>query len=106
MKRLEELAQEYADKNAGGECSDDEPGIIRAFEAGYQAAKGSNTLEKSDSWISVKDRLPEVEQYVVIFWNDMFQISYLTVWEHFAIGASGIVPEPTHWMPLPKPPTE
>ena len=68
--------------------------------------KVMNSSNNLNGWISVKDRLPEVEEYVVILWNDMPQISYLTVWEHFAIGAGGITPEPSHWMPLPPPPTE
>ena len=40
MKTPEELAQEYANSNSGGECQNDEPGIIAAFIAGYQAEIG------------------------------------------------------------------
>ena len=36
-KTPKQMAQEYADKNSGGECCDDEPGIKEAFMAGYQA---------------------------------------------------------------------
>lgn len=38
-KTPEQLAQKYANENCGGECPDDEPGVIAAFLAGYKAAK-------------------------------------------------------------------
>lgn len=55
-------------------------------------------------WISVKDRLPEAEQRVVIFDRGQFSVSYLTAWGHWAIEQQDVMKEPTHWMPLPKPP--
>ena len=39
MKTPEQIAEEYVDKNSGGECSDDTGGLRNAFLAGYQAAK-------------------------------------------------------------------
>ena len=38
-KTPEQIAEEYVDKNSGGECSDDTGGLRNAFFAGYQAAK-------------------------------------------------------------------
>lgn len=38
-KTPEQMAEEYVDKNSGGECSDDTGGLRNAFLAGYQAAK-------------------------------------------------------------------
>ena len=60
-------------------------------------------------WISVKDRVPEREQMVLVYgscWN-------LEVYPYRLAEAMGEPPEAcfdcpnvTHWMPLPKPPSE
>jgi len=53
-------------------------------------------------WISVKDRLPEIGQKVITFPSISDQ-----VFEKygFITSTSGQQKPITHWMPLPKPPT-
>lgn len=52
-----------------------------------------------NNWISVKDRLPEHNTYVLV--TDGSEVHRSKVWEEFF--DMGPV---THWMPLPKPPEE
>jgi hypothetical protein len=66
-----------------------------------------NSSNNSNGWISVKDRLPEVGERVLIYvpatdgdcdhWIADFQMQ--GKWQMFGYNA-------THWMPLPKPPEE
>lgn len=108
MKTPEELAQKYANKNCGGECQDDEPGVIKAFLAGYKAA--------APQWISVKDRLPE-EDVEVLFFSPKTEFNCCFVGYRPKKDAyvdpegNGLMPRIiekyyTHWMPLPEPPKE
>ena len=65
-------------------------------------------------WISIKDRLPELGEHVLVFCNiyGIFIASYEDIgagkkwgnWRDFN-GNLGILP-PTHWMPLPTPPNK
>ena len=67
------------------------------------------------NWISVKDKLPDGMIDVLIF--DPFHNEMITAWfiekeNRWVSGLSApedyfeINPEPTHWMPLPEPPTK
>lgn len=61
-KTPEEMAQKYANKNCGGECQDDEPGVIKAFLAGYKAAQEHShaALEEAEARIQeLRDQLME-----------------------------------------------
>jgi hypothetical protein len=67
------------------------------YRAGYQAA--------APQWISVKDRLPEIGERVLISYYDGVSIgSYHRNDDWHGIGI--ILRSVTHWMPLPKPPEE
>lgn len=57
------------------------------------------------TWISVKDRLPENENPVLVFDGDYFEVAY---WDGdmWADESCDKFPYPTHWMPLPEPPQE
>ena len=117
MKTPEQMAEEYA--NDWHKDCDYPPEILRhtkkatanVFLAGYQAAKDSAARDTDGidtgtkmQWISVKDRLPEIDQ-----WCSWWDISGATEpctafrsvndietwWENY-----------THWMPLPKPPED
>jgi len=83
------------------------------YKAGYKAAKESNSPEKPDGWISVKDRLPEIGEWVLINGPEVCQriespsASWKAEYAWNTDHESFYYPEDiTHWMPLPKPPTE
>jgi hypothetical protein len=147
MKTPEELAVEYADRNSGGECSNDWNGLVDGFLAGYQAAKNiygsklqqmrlerpafkKNEIEvligqansdgyargfkdglvAQESWISVKDRLPEDSDdlSIMLVWRSI-EHDYDTVRWRYQQGWDCVIQDKatiTHWMPLPKPPEE
>ena len=80
--------------------------LSNAFLAGYQAAKESNSPEKPDGWISVKDRLPEdVSEVLIAFGGGVSIACYGGDWRHPVYPMLPLL-SVTHWMPLPKPPTE
>jgi Protein of unknown function (DUF551) len=101
-KTPEELAEEY--------CAS--PYEKDAFLAGYQAA--------APQWISVKDRLPELRQEVLVWYDNGYEVAYLQKFEppklqypqfnnvemfEWCFGDFEDF-DVTHWMPLPEPPKE
>ncbi len=58
-----------------------------------------------NSWISVKDRLPDEGKYVLVWESQGFAYCDKLICGIWNIGASNgaII---THWMPLPEPPKE
>ena len=57
-------------------------------------------------WISVKDRLPKIDEEVLVCFTDGFnQIKFGVAWTISIDGWSGYFGgNITHWMPLPEPP--
>lgn len=59
-------------------------------------------------WISVEDRLPETEGYVIVAWaNGYVELSRCTrdKYSHGGSWHPDFIPDDiTHWQPLPKPP--
>jgi len=92
-----------------------------AFLAGYQAAKDQladagkvmNSSNNSNGWISVKDRLPEVDKYVLVTHRTSQDYTNLKVMEACRIsddeyeiwGDHAILADYVdYWMPLPEAP--
>ena len=64
----------------------------------------SHEMGERMRWISVKDRLPEDDQTVLVFLNDNCDLMFYEdgLWR----GKEYIDWKPTHWMPLPEPPSK
>lgn len=77
--------------------------------ARYEDLGEPEELQRKPEWISVEDRLPEVDEtgytYVLVCMDDEFiTTADFTTDESFGLWEdSG---EVTHWMPLPEPPKE
>lgn len=122
-KTPEELAEEYANTQ---NCLDDRTSRRYAFLAGYKAgcentqtqlAVGETIVKEllgKTQWISVKDRLPDIYQRVLILIRGRIFISSIEeeYGDEYRDGAIRFWdgdwdwPEVTHWMPLPAPPKE
>ena len=67
-------------------------------------------FEKVAEWISVKDRLPERNQNVLIAREKPFHTYLLTAFQRDGVFHSNqdaiMLGKVTHWMPLPKPPVK
>jgi hypothetical protein len=102
-KTPEELAEEYAKDFYGNGEHLDFPDSQTFFLAGYQAA--------APQWISTKDRLPEIGQWILVDGPEVVRLieppssnwksAYAWETDHESFYAFGDV---SHWMPLPEPP--
>lgn len=90
----------------GGECDHPHPDAL-AMDALYAENKQLRAeverLREAQRWISVEERLPEADVYVVVLhqnglFNITFILKYTTEW--------ATISKVTHWMPLPEPPKE
>lgn len=116
MKTPEQMAEEYADDRCGNweECENDNEWeeAKRGFLAGYKAAQEqvADVSKVMPQWISVKERLPEDGQVVLVIMPKgtvtLGGIHKKTqTWDVFLDMAIWTA-EPTHWMLLPEPPKE
>lgn len=72
--------------------------------------KNYYTGGKMNNWISVKDKLPDTYTEVIVYYppENLYIQGYFeditNSWHE--IGGNKLNISPTHWMPLPKPPTQ
>lgn len=111
-KTPEEMAEEYADESPWHLIQDSWTIAYDAYLAGYEAAK---------QWISVKDRLPEIDQDVLVIKDGLYglacrkiverqklpppQFNNIEIWE-WDYGFEAREGQVTHWQKLPEPPKE
>ena len=80
------------------------------FSTDFSSNAQSNEDKMKNEWISIKDRLPENFQNIIVGRvgepNVMAIISYQDSYAYDYYWGSGmdIFAKPTHWMPLPPPP--
>lgn len=65
-----------------------------------------NSPEKPDGWISVKERLPEKTELVLIYQPKAGNGASSHDEHGWGMWENGLTCEPTHWMPLPEPPKD
>lgn len=69
------------------------------------ADKVMNSSNNSNGWISVKERLPEDGQDVLVFDEGAISVKSLSSYTHkWHPYENGFDCEPSHWMPLPEAP--
>ena len=78
------------------------------FSIGYnlEAKDWQEVLENQSPWISVSDRLPEVEIDILIFDGKDLYIGYLRGNKFLSDNEYLYSSNVTHWMPLPEPPVK
>lgn len=135
-KTPEEMAQQYVSTIA--DTHSVKAACEKAFIAGYKAAQEQLAdadkvmpdtcehildMEKMvdvNGWVSVKDRLPELRQEVLVWYDNGYEVAYLQKFEppklqypqfnnvemfEWCFGDFEDF-DVTHWMPLPEPPKE
>jgi hypothetical protein len=115
-KTPEQLAADYVQAWWGPREDNMTLATRQSFMAGYQAAKesnspvkpdGCNSSNNSNGWISVMDRLPENDNEVLIVASGEVTTAFYEAGDFgWSYGTTGYETTITHWMPLPKPPTE
>lgn len=122
MKTPEELAGEYATwltnkaKAVRDVADSEEYALFVGFLEGYKVAKDQvadtskvmNSSNNSNGWVSVKERLPEDGQEVLVFEEGTISTNCFSNrrepflrWDLYPNGFSC---DPSHWMPLPEAP--
>lgn len=88
-------------------------GDMRLMEAAPQLARLLLALmrqQQAEAWISVEERLPEVGQAVLVFWQGgiwLISCARLNAWGSWVVeDVAGPIAAKTvtHWRPLPEPP--
>jgi hypothetical protein len=120
-KTPEELAHYYADRLH--ERTAHSGVFVEGFVAGYQAGRSNNEAVQAAApqWISVKDRLPELNKHnysddVLMLGKYGIEITHIEktkrivrwkgLQEVVETNNGSSIDEYTHWMPLPKPPED
>lgn len=94
------IAKEWTDENVSALADQIKYYGELMFEYG-QDSQHSYTEQK---WVSVKDGLPENRHWVLVMSSSEL---FLANYKHgLFYNGPEVLYKPTHWMPLPKPPTE
>lgn len=103
-KKIEEIRMEYLEEDTLSSKFAAE--IIETVMDSY--LQDAPTIDPvKQEWISVKDRLPEVEERVLVYsYEDGINFGYFLGYEDGFFIDCVYPNEPTHWMPLPEPPKE
>ena len=80
--------------------TDPETGSFTEYLADYLIANGVTVQE----WISVKDKLPEKDEVVIICTDKNFVYAGDLMGDVWFLDNDSWTETVTHWMPLPKPP--
>lgn len=113
MKTSKEMAKEYIEQEQLE--YEEASGAYYGFVAGYQAAQDQladtskviNSSKKLESWISVKDRLPEHSVNVLTFEAGIYKVNAVSNYSQWWWDSDeGFERNPSHWQPLPEPPKE
>lgn len=101
-KTPEEMAEEYANSTDSCDVDQEYAFAYKGFLAGYKAAQ---------QWISVKDRLPEMNELCIVNteWRGIVPATYGNESWIFDEGqgwSEKALSYASHWMPLPEPPKE
>lgn len=115
-KTPEQMAKEYIEQKQLE--YDEAGGAYYGFLAGYQAGRlnSEGVQAAKPQWISVKDRLPEYDQFVLLWHPDCkrqfvgFRVDSGIMdplfWWHLELDMHEPERIITHWMPLPEAPKD
>lgn len=91
--------------------------LLAAYDAAHKGPPGRarkliEEAPKVGGWISVNDRMPDNGQDVLVYMADWGESRitgcnyYNGVWYDCIMNGVVVIPNITHWMPLPEPPKE
>ena len=81
--------------------------FLAVFADGYRLGKEDDAPTiTSSGWVSVKDRLPEEKQRVIVRCEHVGTSVGWILWGRWMTDIGPHAGDVTHWMPLPKPPKE
>ena len=92
--------EKLIDLIVGAKRTDPETGSFTEYLADYLISHGVTVQE----WISVKDKLPEKDEVVIICTDKNFVYAGDLMGDIWFLDNDSWTETVTHWMPLPKPP--
>ena len=92
------IRRNHYDKEHGNED------FICGIETVLEYAENLQTTDIVQEWISVKDRLPEKDEIVIICTDENFIYAGELIGDTWFLDNDSWTATVTHWMPLPEPP--
>ena len=92
------IRRNHYDKEHGNED------FICGIETVLEYAENLQTTDIVQEWISVKDRLPEKDEIVIICTDKNFIYAGELIGDTWFLDNDSWTATVTHWMPLPQPP--